>query len=86
MKSLIDDAVAADEAGVRMMVLLASALEDMTAEDWHNTFVCFVVIEEPVRHTFCADHVLKEMPLKLESLTAEYDRWEGMVASSVRLP
>ena len=89
-KSSMGDAAAAvgDVAHMVMDQLEEAWEEDIAGAVARSTSVDFAAIAEVVVRTFCVDHVLRAMPQRLESSTAEYDmRSEGMeVATFVRLP
>jgi len=51
-----------------------------------STSACSAVTGTLARHTFCAGHVRKEMPQRLESSTAAYGRSGDMDASFAQRP
>jgi hypothetical protein len=84
-KSSMGDAVAAavDEARTMVQPVVAG---DIVAVEPHSTFGGSAGAAKLARHTYDVGHVQKEKPRKLENWIVEYDRLEGMGASSARLP
>jgi hypothetical protein len=69
-----------------MKAHLEVALVGIAAGGPGSTSACSAVTGTLARHTFCAGHVRKEMPQRLESSTAAYGRSGEMDASFARPP